>query len=284
MREPKMLDYTQAKKLCEGRLDKYLGRRIATGIWLKYDSERDCFVCSQVWSKYKIDAEASAALGYSKYRLVGKDEWGMRPYAEIFPDRVTIILEGADHRLRNDFNLYSYRPTSNATDGTEWHYRRRSGRVVKAIGSLPVTINLVTEEIIPTAPRVRTFNKEKQKELNALIARIRRELKVRYKLGAFNSVPMDELVKSTMEVAGGHLSRYKIMSDPEYLHYILCMVTADDIKSFYPLVCILRWYRGIHSTGSLPDLPKVFEQLINSRKEGIRLMTGVVYYEAADTI
>lgn len=284
MREPKMLDYTQAEKLFEGRLDKYLGRRIATGMWLKYDPERDCYVCSQVWSQYKVDAKASAELGYNKYIKVGKDEWDMRPYAEIFRDRVTIISESNNHRLRNDFNLYSYRPTSNATDGTEWRYGRKSGGVAKAVGSLPVTINLVTEELIPTAPRVRTFNKEKQKELNALIARVRRELKVRYKLGAFNSVPKDELIKSMVEVVGNHVSQYKVLSSPEYIYPILRAVTADDIKSFYPLVCLLRWYRGIHGTDRSPDLPKIFEQLISSRKEGIRLATGVVYYEAADTI
>lgn len=284
MREPKMLDYTQAQNLCKGRLDKHLGRRIARDIWLKYDSERDCFVCSQVWSKYKVDAKDSADLGYTRYKRMGKDEWDMRPYAEIFRDRVVVILETSNHRLGTDFNLRAYQLTSNSTDGLAWYYGRKSGGNVRALGSLPVTINLVTEELIPSAPRVRTFNKEKQKELNALIAGIRRELKVRYKLGAFNSVPTDELVKSVIEAVGGHVSKYQVMSTPGYLHHILCMVTTDDIKSFYPLICVLRWYRGSHNSNSFPDLPKIFEQLISSRKEDIRLMTGVVYYEAADTI
>lgn len=284
MREPKMLDYTQAQNICEGRLNKYIGRRIATDTWMKYDPERDCYVCSYVHRKHKVDEKASAELGYTQYRMVGKDEWDMRPYAEIFPDRIVLLREFSNYRLSRDFKLYSYQPTSNATDGMEWHYGRRSSGVSKAIGSLPVTINLVTEEVIPTSPRVRTFNKEKQKELNALIARIRRELKVRYKLGAFNSIPMDELINSVTKVVGDHVSQYRVMSSPEHLYQILCMVTADDIKSFYPLICMLRWYRGIYNSNSFPDLPKIFEQFINSRKEGIRLATGVVYYEAADTI
>ena len=279
-----MLDYTQAQNLYEGRLDKHLGRRIAKNVWMKHDPERDCYVCSQVWAKYKVDAEASAESGYSQYKLVGKDEWDMRPYAEIFRDRVTIIRENTNQRLGTDFNLHSYQVTSNATDGLEWYYKLRSGKIVKAIGSLPVTINLVTEELIPTAPGVRTFDKEKQKELNTLIARIRRELKVRYKLGAFNSVPKDELVKSMVEAVGNHVSQYKVMSSPEYIYPILRAVTTDDIKSFYPLICLLRWYRGSRNSNSFPDLPKIFEQFISSRKEGIRLATGVVYYGAADTI
>lgn len=279
-----MLDYTQAQKRYEGRLNKYLGRRIATDTWMKYDSERDCFVCSHVWNKYKVDDKASAEMGHTRYKAVGKDEWDMRPYAEIYTDRIVIVHESANHRLGADFNLRSYKASSNATDGMEWYYEPKSGGTIKAIGSVPVTINLVTEELTPTAPRVRTFDKGKQKELNALIARVRRELKVRYKLGAFNSVEMAVLANSVIEVTGSHVGRYKLLSSPGHIFAMLNMVTTDDIKSFYPLVYVLRWYGGSHNSGRIIDLPNVFERFISSRKESIRLATGVVYYEAADMI
>lgn len=278
-----MLDYAKAQTLSIGRLNKHLGRRIATNVWMKYDSERGCYVCSDVWTKYKVDDKASAELGYVIYKAVGRDEWDMRPYAEIYPDRIVITRQVSNQRLSTDFHIRSYRTSSNATDGLQWYHSRKSGGV-RVVGSLPVTLDLTTGELTATAPRVRTFNKEKQKELNSLIARIRRELKVRYKLGAFNSLTMPQLSSSLATALGADVTRYKVMSNPVLMYQVLCMVTPDDIESFYPLICLLHRCQGGYSTDQHPNLPKLFERLISSRKEVIRLETGVVYYEAADNI
>lgn len=278
-----MLDYAKAQSLSTGRLNKYLGRRIATDVWMKYDPERDCYVCSDVRTKYKVDAKASAELGYIMYKAVDKDEWEMRPYAEIYPDRIVITRQVSNHRLSTDFHIRSYRTSSNATDGLQWYHSRKSGGT-GAVGSLPVILDLTTGKLIATAPRVRTFNKAKQKELNSMIARIRRELKVRYKLGAFNSLTMPQLSTSLTTALGAGMNRYKVMNNPVYLCHVLRMVTPDDIESFYPLICLLHWSQGGYSAEQHLNLPKLFERFISARKEDIRLETGVVYYKAADNI
>lgn len=265
-----MLNYTTAEILYKGRKCKILGRRIATGYWMKYDPPRFCFVCSELWSRY--ERIPNPLTGGTMYRLAPKDKWEMRPYAEIYADRIVLLREVPNHRLRADFGLVSYTPTSNKRDGRVWYFT--DGKVhMKVEGALPIEINTNTVSVSASPSRERVLDSEKRTEFNRMVKNLRRELRLRYRLGAFRSVTVKDLEDSM----GKGANRYHIMNTPEAIYARMAQVTPEDITSFYPLMCIIYWYS--HYRLDLVVFPDHFEKLLTTKREGIYRAMGIVKYE-----
>lgn len=265
-----MLNYTTAEILYRGRTCKFLGRRIASGLWMKYDPPRFCFVCSEVWSMF--EKVTNPLKGGIEYRKATKDRWDMRPYAEIYADRIVLLREVSNHRLRADFDIVSYTPTSNKNDGREWHLVNETTRT-KVVGALPLEINTATGAITVTPPKQRVFDKEKRAEFNRMVKNLRREFRLRYRLGAFRAITVKDLENSM----GKNASRYRIMNTPEEIHGYMVQVTSEDITSFYPLMCMVYWHTGYRFDQL--NFPDAFEKLLAAKREGIYRTIGVVQYE-----
>src|SRR5690554_2028435 len=76
-----VLDYASATRLYEGRKYKHVGCKVRNRVYMKHDSERECFVLSELWSTCERVPDPDHP-GEIKYQKAPKERWDMRPFAE----------------------------------------------------------------------------------------------------------------------------------------------------------------------------------------------------------
>ena len=284
MRNPPF-DYDSAARVYEGRKDKVLGRKIRYNAWMKYDPARDCFILSEVFSKYRPVKKG----GFVRYEVMPKEQWDLRPYAEIYRDRI-VILRLVHNNILKSMGIRSDRSKTVKLSGRTWTHFRMEGRncvtVHQINGDVPVTLK---DGRLSTAvpPKKRVVNNDLRIEMNRMIRKVRRLLTVRVKLGAFDGLTCGDLIEHAE--ANGYGSRWLMHSKPKPEEFLklLQAVTEDDITSFYPILWMSgrRWYFGHESTSFINgrNIVQLYDSLIDSMREHIRRELGVVrYVEVAD--
>lgn len=281
-RTPK--DYASAKRIYQGRLDEVTGRKIRTNGWMKYDDKRDCFVLSEVVTRYK-------RLPDGRYlRCSDKNEWTMKPYAEIYPDRV-VILHNVHNNYLDSFGVLHVRPTSNKFSGRTWRLFERKGFSYHTLHEVTGDAPIVLKDgklSVAGGVKQRVVDNELRKEMNRMIQKIRRLLIVRVKLGAFDNVTHQTLTDHAQK--HDYASRWGILRSPKEFLKLLQAVVETDIETFYPILWLAdrQWYHhNIEQRITAErDVVEMYNRLIDYMRERIRRELGVVEYvevaEAAD--
>lgn len=272
-----MLDYAAACNSYRYGRDIYLGVKVRTGAFMKYDATEDCFVVSEVLSLYKTmpDPEPGKPDQVRHVRLA-KALWKTRPYAKIYKDRVEIIADVH----RNYLEMFGVSRTTSRTvklSGSTWYYKNQ-----KINGDAPVIIKDGVMTVMG-APKVRVMDSEKRNEMNRMIQSIRNLMKVRTKLGAFDKLTptqVDEYMRQTNGV-----NKWQVFNSPAKFLELMQAVDPENFKSFYPLLWLAdkNWYyKNNNENFGRVDWVARYNNLVNRMREKMRRELGVVEYVEAD--
>ena len=281
-----MLDYTNAARLYEGRKDKHIGRKVRNGIYMKYDSVRDCFVVSVIWSTYEVLFDQDH-LGQFKYHKLPKERWELRTLAEVYRDRIVITIDIGNTTMYALFRVQSFASRTVKLSGRIWRYNDSTQECQTINGDLPIMIK--DDKLSSLTPsKVRVMNSEKRNEMNRMIRSVRNLIKVRTKLGAFDKLTHVQLSEYTHQTYGDSI--WQELANPAGFLKLLRAVDPENLKSFYPLLWLTGRYRpynwnyrnGNVSFGRI-DWVARYNNLINHMREKVRRELGVVkYVEAAE--
>lgn len=273
-----MLDYANARRLYEGRRDEHTGRKVRNRIYMKYDTERDCFVVSQLWSKYESVPDPNRP-GKTKYQKAPKERWDVRPFAEVYRDRIMITRAIHSTPMSALFRVESFASRTVKTSGRSWRYRGKTTQ-----GDAPIVLDIRAGTLTPMRPpKIRVFDSEKRNEMNRMIKSIRNLLKVRSKLGAFDKLTpeqVDAYIRQT-----GTVSKWHVFNNPAKFLELMQAVDPEDLKSFYPLLWLAdrNWYyRNNHENFGRVDWVARYNNLVDCMREKMRRELGVVEYVEAD--
>ncbi len=259
-----MLTYEAAKLRWEkGRKHKVLGVKVATNVYMKYAPVNNTFVLREVQTRYKQVPDPTT--GGIKYVRVSPTEWELAPIAEISPHRTTVIRALSNYKMEKLLGMRCEKPSSNKLAGCVWRFGTQSitcegpviidGGILKLVGGV----------------RKRTINKTLQKERNKLIADVRKKLKIRAKLGAFDKIDMCK--EATQFDSRYGRSIYSTLIDGPTILAILRGVN-DSIESFYPVVALAHY----HNRKLKPNIWEAYDAFIIAVREKIRVASGEVTY------
>lgn len=276
-----MLYYEEAKRLYKGKRkpDPHVGRRLRRRTYINYCPEQHCYSLSELWSK--VVSETNPDTGKVVARETpDKSKWSMRPWAYIHEDRVEIVDDRYRSQLYHHFAIDWRKPRSIMRSGKEYWVRGQSGTWVQ--GELPLV--LWPDGNITLQPsKVRTFDQDKRREMNALIAKIRKDLTLRAKLGTFDKLSPIELNERMKE----RFTKWEVLDSPQKFTEIMRAVDPSDISSYHTLLWLAnrRWYYHDRSNSYAGvDWVERFNKLVDSMRERMRKGMGVVSYVDAETL
>ena len=276
-----MLDYANATQLYEGRKDKHIGRKVRNRVYMKHDPERDCFVVSELWSKYESVPDPDRP-GQTKYQQSPKERWNLRPFAEVYRDRIMITRALSNIPMYALFRVESFASHTIKLSGRTWIYRGGARNRQEINGDLPIMIK--DGKISSLTPsKVRVMDSEKRNEMNRMIQSIRNLLKVRTKLGAFDKLTPTQVDEYMRQTSGG--GKWLVLNDPAKFLELLNAVNPEDFKSFYPLLWLAdkNWYyRNNNENFGRVDWVARYNNLVDRMREKMRRELGVVEYVEAD--
>lgn len=275
-----MLDYANATYLYEGRKDKHVGRKVHNRMYMKHDPERDCFVVSELGSKYESVPDPDRP-GQTKYQQAPKERWRLHPFAEVHRDRIVITRDINNSPMYALFRVESFASHTIKQLGRTWIYKDASGERQKINGETPIMIKDDKLSSL-TPPKVRVVDSEKRNEMNRMIRSIRNLLKVRTKLGAFDKITPNE-VHEYMRLAAAH-NKWQVFNSPATFLGFMQAVDPGDLKSFYPLLWLAdrNWYYMNDKTNfGRVDWVARYDNLVARMREKMRRKLGVVEYVEA---
>ena len=272
-----MLDYAIATRMYEGRKNKHIGRKVWNRVYMKHDPARDCFVVSELWPKYESVPDPTNPKQV-KYQKSPKERWDLRPFAEVYRDRIVITRALRNTPLYALFRVRSYAPRTVKVSGRTWFYKDSARNRQEINGELPIMIKDDKLSSL-TPPKIRVMDSEKRKEMNQMIQSVRNLIRVRTKLGAFNKVTPAQIFEHMRQLA--LLNRWDVFNHPAKFLELMRAVDPEDIKSFYPLLWLadVSWYFRDHnkSFGHV-DWVARYNALIDRMREKMRRELGVVDY------
>lgn len=272
-----MLDYVNATRLYEGRKDKHVGRKVRNRVYMKHDPARDCFVVSELWSKHEIVPDPDRP-GHSKYQQAPKERWDVRPFAEVYRDRIMITRALHNTPMYALFRVESFASRTVKLSGRTWTYKDSARNHQEVNGDLPIMIKDDKLSSL-TPPKVRVMNSEKRNEMNRMIQSIRNLMKVRTKLGAFDKLtPMqvDEYMGQTNRV-----NKWQVFNNPAKFLELMQAVDPENFESFYPLLWLVdkNWYcKNSNENFGRVDWVARYNNLVDRMREKMRRELGVVEY------
>lgn len=277
-----MLDYATAARLYEGRKDKHIGRKVHNRVYMKHDPTRDCFVVSELWSKYEHVPDPNRP-GKTKYQKAPKKRWTLHPIAEVYRDHIVILRALHNTPMYALFRVESFASRTVKLSGCTWVYTDSAGRSQKINGDLPIMIKDDTlTPMIP--PRVRVFDHKKRNEMNRMIQSIRNMIRVRAKLGAFDKLTpaqISEYIRQTPWDSPWH-SKWQVLYSPSRFIALMQAVDPENLKSFYPLLWLMsddwHYYRNSNENFGYVDWVARYNSLVNRMREKMRRELGVVDY------
>lgn len=276
-----MLDYVNATRQYEGRKDKHFGRKVRNRVYMKHDPARDCFVVSEVWSKHESVPDPDRP-GQTKYQRAPKERWDVRPFAEVYRDRIIITRVFHNIPLYEMFGVESFVSRTVKLSGRTWTYKDNAQNRQEINGDLPIMIKDDKLSSL-TPPKVRVMDSKKQNEMNRMIQSIRNLMKVRTKLGAFDKLTptqVDEYMRQTNGV-----SKWQVFDSPAKFLELMQAVDPENFKSFYPLLWLAykNWYfRNNNENFGRIDWVARYNNLVDRMREKMRRELGVVEYVEAD--
>lgn len=123
--------------------------------------------------------------------------------------------------------------------------------------------------------RNRQFNKAVQLDLNRRIIKIRRQIRARAKLGAFNDLSIEKLSK----LVQADLVRDLFRNPGKTYYEALCNTDSENVQSYYELLRLSEPYsydqKRIRESHEWLD---VFNKAMKRNKEAVLLHTGAVVY------
>jgi hypothetical protein len=273
-----VLDYTTAARLYEGRKDKHTGRKVRNRVYMKHDPERECFVLSELWSTCESVPDPDRP-GKVKYQKAPKERWNMRPFAEVYRDRIVILYALHNTPMYALFRVKSFASRTVKLSGCTWVYTDSAGRSQQINGDLPIMIkDDKLSSLIP--PRIRVINSKKRNEMNRMIQSIRNLIRVRTKLGAFDKLTpaqINEYIRQTPWV-----SKWQVLYSPSRFIELFKAVNPENLKSFYPLLWLMsddwHYYRNSNENFGYVDWVARYNNLVNRMREKMRRELGVVDY------
>lgn len=262
-----MLDFKTATNQYSYR-DPYLGVHINKS-WMRYNPTENCFVLSNPseTTTYVPDPQPGKPDAKHYVRLP-KALWMMKPFAKIYPDRIEIIDE-VHSRFLDVFNIRRTASRTIKLSGSTYYYK---DQVLN--GEVPVTLK---DGILSAAPvKVRVVESEGRNEMNRMIQKIRRLLKVRTKIGAFASLTPGDLAGKIKS----NKSRWEIYDRPSEFLKLLNAVVEDDINTFYPILWLA--HNG-YSDSNMPITDAdywvhAYNKLTDRMREKMRVELGIVSY------
>ncbi len=276
-----MLDYANATRLYEGRKDKHVGRKVRNYVYMKHDPARDCFVVSELWAKYESVPDPDHP-GQTKYQRAPKERWDIRPFAEVYRDRIIITRAFNNAPMYALFRVGSFASRTVKLSGRTWTYEDNARNRQEIDGDLPIMIKDDKLSSL-TPPKVRVMDSEKRNEMNRMIQSIRNLLKVRSKLGAF-----DKLTSAEIDVYMRHnthvTSRWQVLNNPAKFLELMQAVDPENFKSFYPLLWLVdksRYYTPGNENFGRVDWVARYNNLVDRMREKMRRELGVVEYVEA---
>jgi hypothetical protein len=274
-----VLDYANAARLYEGRKCKHTGRKVRNRVYMKHDPARDCFVLSELWSTSESVPDPDR-LSLTRCQRAPKERWDMRPFAEVYPDRIVITRLMRNPVMYALFDVEHCKSRTVKTSGRSWQYL---GKTVQ--GDVPMVLDPRAGTLTPVVPpKVRVFDNEKRNEMNRMIQSIRNLLKVRAKLGAFDKLAPSEVYEYMRQTAG--TTKWQVLHNPAKFLEMMQAVDPENFKSFYPLLWLADGY-WCYVSGKTQNYARVdwvarYNNLVNYMREKMRRELGVVEYVEAD--
>ena len=276
-----MLDYANAARLYEGRKDKHIGRKVRNRIYMKHDPARDCFVVSELWPKRESVPDPDHP-GQIKYQQVPKEHWDVRPFAEVYRDRIMITRTLYNPPMYALFRVENFPSRTVKLSGRTWTYKDSTRNRQEVNGDLPIMIKDDKLSSL-TPPKVRVTDSEKRNEMNRMIQSIRNLMKVRTKLGAFDKLTPAQVDEYMRQASGGN--KWQVFNSPAKFLELMQAVDPESFKSFYPLLWLAdkNWYyRNNNENFGRVDWVARYNNLVDRMREKMRRELGVVeYVEAA---
>lgn len=295
-----MLDYNRAKQYYDkGRKSVHLGVSLGLDFWLNYDAENDIYTVSMVMSKYYTipDPTAPGTNDVMWVRATAKerDKYTMGAMAKI--DKTCAILmipenyRTGDVKLRNFFlRYYSVYPTPgrSITRKEVLWFRQLDGRTSPPVPSgarAKITFNKVDGALTGIDPVLhRVFDKANQKALNAQIVEARKLISLREKLGTFAGIDLAEhaeLVGRRLKPGTG--SKYNLLNKDVAVKLIQA-IDATNFDSILDVLAAAEMNRPWHLRSQvkkheLGHYLRIFNNLIDSNREGLRKAQNVVSYQ-----
>lgn len=276
-----MLDYVNAARLYEGRKDKHVGRKVRNYVYMKHDPARDCFVLSELLSRYEGIPDPDRP-GHTIHQQAPKERWKFRPFAEVYRDRIIITRALHNTPLYALFRVESFASRTVKLSGRTWTYKDSARNCQKINGDLPIMIKDDKLSSL-TPPKVRVMNSEKRNEMNRMIQSIRNLMKVRTKLGAFDKLTPTQVDEYMRQTSGGN--KWQVFNSPAKFLELMQAVDPENFKSFYPLLWLAdnNWYyRGNNENFGRVDWVARYNNLVDHMREKMRRELGVVEYVEAD--
>lgn len=271
-----MLDYVNATRLYEGRKDKHIGRKVRNCVYMKHDPARDCFVVSELCSKYESVPDPDRP-GQTKYQQAPKERWNVRPFAEVYRDRIMITRILHNTPMYALFRVRSFTSRTVKLSGSTWYYKKQ-----QVNGDAPVIIKDGVMTVMG-APKVRVMDSEKRNEMNRMIQSIRNLMKVRTKLGAFDKLTPTQVGEYMRQTNG--TSKWQVFNNPAKFLELMQAVDPENFKSFYPLLWLAdrNWYhKNNNENFGCVDWVARYNNLVDRMREKMRCELGVVEYVEAD--
>lgn len=280
-----MLDYANAAQLYEGRKDKHVGRKVRNYVYMKHDPARDCFVLSELLSRYEGIPDPDRP-GHTIHQQAPKERWKFRPFAEVYRDRIIIARAIHNIPMYALFRVKSFASRTVKLSGRTWTYKDSARNCQKINGDLPIMIKDNKLSSL-TPPKVRVMNSEKRNEMNRMIQSIRNLLKVRTKLGAFDKLTPTQVGEHMWQTNG--VSRGHMLNNPAMFLELMQAVDPENFKSFYPLLWLTDknwyysdWYYQNNENFGRVDWVARYNNLVDRMREKMRRELGVVEYVEAD--
>lgn len=276
-----MLDYANAARLYKGRKDEHVGRKVRSCVYMKHDSARDCFVVSELWSRYESVPDPDRP-GKIKYQRAPKERWDVRPFAEVYRDRIMITRTLHNPPIYALFRVRNFASRTVKLSGRTWTYKDSARNRQEINGDPPIMIkNDKLSSLTP--PKVRVMDSKKRNEMNRMIQSIRNLIKVRTKLGAFDKLTPAQVDEYMRQTSGGN--KWQVLNSPAKFLELMQAVDPENFKSFYPLLWLAdkNWYcMNDNENFGRVDWVARYNNLVDYMREKMRRELGVVEYVEAD--
>ena len=275
--------YHALQFLYNSRSRKEERKRLWSNVYVDKNLTTGDLVVGTQGKRYKYEGQQTPGSSYIHYRAVKIpfDQISFDPQLCVSPTGIKFLCPPSASVLRamRRFFRAHIQDLRGSKQGSRItiHSPYGAGQNWSMVGEGSGDLQITDTGIVFDAPvRHRTFIKEKQLELNRLIIRVRRAIRVRNKLGAFADLTFNELHK-------------RIITNPEIKPYYrdrgaiffrsLQQIDVENLDSFYPALYLATrgGYSRYHLSATV-DWTKEFNLGINRHKEDLLIHTGAVVY------
>lgn len=214
----------------------------------------------------------------TKYQQAPKERWDLRPFAEVYRDRIVITRAIHNGPMYALFRVGRFTSRTVKLSGCTWAYFDSTQNRQEITGDPPIMIKDDKLSSL-TPPKVRVVNSEKRNEMNRMIQSIRNLLKVRAKLGAFDKLTPAQADEYMRQTTG--TSKWQVVNNPAKFLELMRAVDPENIKSFYPLLWLAdkNWYcPSTDASFGRVDWVARYNNLVDRMREKMRRELGVVKY------